>query len=100
MNLEISLDSSVVFYKFAKERSKLFDDYEFDLQIYYFDDLCSRDKVTSEDLMALLDVVVFWEFWLNDVNALKKYTTMAIEVGCYAQLLNKYDATAKIKEEN
>lgn len=99
MKFDISLEHTIEFFKFAKERSKLFDDYEFDLQIHYFDELGSRDKVTSDDLMALLDIDVFWERWLNDVNALKMYTTMAFEVGCYAQALDQYNATAKIKEE-
>ena len=99
MNTDISLKNTAEFFKIAKERSKLFDDYEFDLQIHYFEDICSRDKVTSEQLMALLDVVDFWELWLSNVSALKKFTGMAIEIGCYVYLLAKYNATAKIKEE-
>ena len=100
MNIEISLDNTVEFYKFAKERSKLFNDYEFVLQIEYFEYLCSENKVTSEDLISILDIADFWELWLNNVSAIKKYSAMAVEVGCYAQLLNKYDATAKIMEVN
>lgn len=100
MEIGISLKNTTAFFEFAKECSKLFDDYEFELQIHYFDELCARDKVTSEDLMALLDVIAFWEFWLNDLNALKQYTSMVIEVVCYACALMGYNVTAKIKEEN
>lgn len=99
MNIDISLACTVEFFKFAKERSKLFDEFEFETEIKYFDELCSRDKVTSEDLMALLDVAIFWELWLNNVSALKIYTAMVIEVALYAQVLDEYHATAKIKEE-
>lgn len=100
MKFEISLEHTIEFYRFARELLKTFDDYEFETQIEYFDELCSRDKVSSEDLMALLDVDIFWELWLNDVSDLKKYTTMAIELASYAQALGQYHATAKIKEEN
>lgn len=100
MNINISLKHTIEFFKFAKERSKLFDDYEFELQIEYFADLRSRDKVSSDDLMALLDVVDFWEFWLNSVSALKKYTTMVVEIACYAHVLEEFNASAKIKGDN
>lgn len=99
MNIEISLENTAKFFEFAKERLKLFNDFDFELQIHYFEELSARDVVYSQDLMALLDVVVFWELWLNNVNALKKYTAMVVEIACYANLLDRHNATAKIKEE-
>lgn len=95
----ISLPKTAVFYEFAKEQSKLYLDYEFETQIEYFAELCSRDTVTSDEIFALLEVAVFWEMWLNDFSSLKKYTDMVVELGRFATLLNCFNETAKIKEE-
>lgn len=98
MIIEISLENTIEFFKYAKERAKLFNDHDFDQQIRYFSVLCSKDKISSNELISILDIVEFCELWFDNVRALKKYTNMVIEIGCYVHILETYNETAKIKE--